>query len=208
VYHQEKFLHPKMTASLSSGSSTTVNEVLSEQVQNKNSYKTSPSLKPSSFQPYSTPLPNGKTDANIYPEPANAVEADLERAATVHEKPHGSSSDGGPVSGIVSADFPDGGRQAWLVVFGGWCALFCTFGLINCVGVFQKYYVSGPLKEYSSSTVSWIMSGMAFVMIFSGALVNFPLPMQHGIAASWLTMSSSDDCSTTMARAGCCGEAA
>ncbi|KFA66905.1 hypothetical protein S40285_02319 [Stachybotrys chlorohalonatus IBT 40285] len=159
-----------MTASLSSGSSTTVNEVLSEQVQNKNSYKTSPSLKPSSFQPYSTPLPNGKTDANIYPEPANAVEADLERAATVHEKPHGSSSDGGPVSGIVSADFPDGGRQAWLVVFGGWCALFCTFGLINCVGVFQKYYVSGPLKEYSSSTVSWIMSGMAFVMIFSGAL--------------------------------------
>ena len=26
---------------------------------------------------------------------------------------------------------PDGGVTAWLVVLGGWCALFCTFGWIN-----------------------------------------------------------------------------
>ncbi len=29
-------------------------------------------------------------------------------------------------------DFPDGGFQAWLVVMGGFCAVFCSFGWINC----------------------------------------------------------------------------
>jgi hypothetical protein len=29
-------------------------------------------------------------------------------------------------------DFPDGGFQAWLVVAGGFCAVFCSFGWINC----------------------------------------------------------------------------
>ncbi|KAK0764675.1 hypothetical protein N5P37_002141 [Trichoderma harzianum] len=67
-------------------------------------------------------------------------------------------------------DFPQGGLEAWLVVFGGWCALFCTFGLINCVGVFEEYYVSDPLKEYSSSVVSWILSVLIFLMIFCGAI--------------------------------------
>ncbi|KAL6815962.1 major facilitator superfamily domain-containing protein [Trichoderma sp. SZMC 28013] len=67
-------------------------------------------------------------------------------------------------------DFPEGGLEAWLVVLGGWCALFCTFGLINCVGVFEEYYVSDPLKEYSSSVVSWILSVLIFLMIFCGAI--------------------------------------
>jgi hypothetical protein len=29
-------------------------------------------------------------------------------------------------------DFPDGGFQAWIVVVGGFCAIFCGFGWINC----------------------------------------------------------------------------
>lgn len=29
-------------------------------------------------------------------------------------------------------DPPDGGFQAWLVVVGGFCAVFCGFGWINC----------------------------------------------------------------------------
>lgn len=29
-------------------------------------------------------------------------------------------------------DFPDGGFQAWLVVFGGFCLVFASFGWINC----------------------------------------------------------------------------
>jgi hypothetical protein len=68
--------------------------------------------------------------------------------------------------------FPDGGLEAWLVVLGGWYALFCTFGLVNCVGVFEQYYVSGPLKEYDQSIVSWILSVLVFLQIFCGSIVS------------------------------------
>jgi hypothetical protein len=39
-------------------------------------------------------------------------------------------------------DFPDGGFQAWLVVVGGFCAIFCGFGWINCedLSKSQKQY--------------------------------------------------------------------
>jgi hypothetical protein len=32
---------------------------------------------------------------------------------------------------------PDGGLQAWLMVLGAWCALFCTFGWINSTSTYQ-----------------------------------------------------------------------
>jgi hypothetical protein len=38
---------------------------------------------------------------------------------------------------------PDGGLQAWLMVLGAWCALFCTFGWINSMSTYQ----SGIKKE-------------------------------------------------------------
>jgi hypothetical protein len=76
-----------------------------------------------------------------------------------------------PEEDIVDS-FPDGGVEAWLVVLGAWCALVCTFGLINSVGVFEQYYVSGPLKEYNQSTVSWILSALLFLQIFCGSIVS------------------------------------
>ena len=69
-------------------------------------------------------------------------------------------------------DFPDGGLDAWLCVLGGWCALFSSFGLINCVGVFVQQYSAGPLAGYSLSTVTWITSLQVFMMTGSGLLVS------------------------------------
>ncbi|CAK7229619.1 hypothetical protein SBRCBS47491_007312 [Sporothrix bragantina] len=131
------------------------------------------------------PSQNNETDANIYPDPANVVEADLEKGGYAPEEEdenNGSSNNNtqkdeesapapappaGP-PGMSPADFPDGGLEAWLVVFGGWCGLFCTFGLINCIGVFEAYYVAGPLSNYSQGTVSWILSVEVFFMTFGG----------------------------------------
>ncbi|KAJ4357131.1 uncharacterized protein N0V89_001706 [Didymosphaeria variabile] len=62
--------------------------------------------------------------------------------------------------------FPDGGLEAWLVVMGGFCAVFASFGWINCVGVFQDYYKSTLLPNYSSSQVAWIPSTESFMMFF------------------------------------------
>lgn len=75
-------------------------------------------------------------------------------------------------AGPSPQDFPDGGRDAWLVLFGGWCALFCTFGLINCVGVFQSYYITHSLSNYDPSAVSWITSTQVFMMNFLGIIVG------------------------------------
>ncbi|KAK7407980.1 hypothetical protein QQX98_009851 [Neonectria punicea] len=156
-----------MRRSTSSSSSETVNEKLPIPPRT-----TTTDGEKSDAPPYSMqriPSQNNETDANIYPEPANAVQADLERGGLAVPEP---AKPGAPAAppGMAPADFPDGGREAWLVVFGGWCALFCTFGLINCVGVFQAYYLREPLREYDSSTVSWIMSVQVFFMIFSGAV--------------------------------------
>jgi len=72
--------------------------------------------------------------------------------------------------GFDPADFPDGGLRAWLVVFGGWCGLFCTFGLINCIGVFEEYYAHGPLASYDPGRISWILSVQAAAMSFFGII--------------------------------------
>ncbi|KAF4126012.1 Major Facilitator Superfamily [Geosmithia morbida] len=77
---------------------------------------------------------------------------------------------GGPPPGMAPGDFPDGSLEAWIVVFGASCGLFSTFGLINCVGIFQKYYVEGPLSHLSPSSISWILSAQVFFMVSGGAV--------------------------------------
>ena len=47
-------------------------------------------------------------------------------------------------------------------------ALFVNFGWITSIGVFQDYYQTHQLKEYSPSTVAWIPALQAFMM-FVGA---------------------------------------
>ena len=37
-----------------------------------------------------------------------------------------------PHAGVDPNAFPDGGLEAWLVVSGAFCCLFCSFGWINC----------------------------------------------------------------------------
>lgn len=70
---------------------------------------------------------NKETEANIFPEGTAEAEADLEKGGAIPKA--------APVAGGVNpADFPDGGLEAWLVVAGGWCCLFTSFGWINCIG--------------------------------------------------------------------------
>ncbi|KAI1480148.1 MFS general substrate transporter [Daldinia eschscholtzii] len=68
--------------------------------------------------------------------------------------------------------FPEGGIQAWIVVFGCWCGMFCTFGLVNCIGVFEEYYTSqsSPMSNYSEGVISWITSLQAWGLPFGGII--------------------------------------
>ncbi|MCJ1424431.1 hypothetical protein MMC29_002319 [Sticta canariensis] len=66
--------------------------------------------------------------------------------------------------------FPDGGFEAWLVVSGGFFCLFCSFGWINCIGIFQAYYQENQLKNLSPSTIAWIPSLEVFMMFVGGPI--------------------------------------
>lgn len=67
---------------------------------------------------------------------------------------------------------PDGGTRAWLMILGTWCCSFCSYGWINSVGIFQQYYATGPLRDYSASQIAWIPSLQIFFMAFLGPLIG------------------------------------
>lgn len=51
--------------------------------------------------------------------------------------------------------------------------MFCSFGWINCLGVFQNYYQTHQLRDYSPSSIAWISSIEIFMMFFPGPLVGW-----------------------------------
>ncbi|KAJ6497558.1 major facilitator superfamily domain-containing protein [Mycena sanguinolenta] len=72
---------------------------------------------------------------------------------------------------IWSQEYPDGGARAWLVVFGGACITFSTFGYVNAWGIFQSYYTQNILKDSSPSNIAWIGS-IQYSLIFIPGLVS------------------------------------
>lgn len=69
-------------------------------------------------------------------------------------------------------DFPEGGLQAWLVVFGSFCGMFSVYGLINTAAVFESYFSENQLKDYSSSQIGWIFSLYLFMVFIVGIQVG------------------------------------
>lgn len=69
-------------------------------------------------------------------------------------------------------EFPEGGFQAWLVVFGSFCAMLSVYGLINSSAVFESYFATNQLVDYDSSTIGWIFSVYLFVVFFAGIQVG------------------------------------
>ncbi|KAF1985775.1 monocarboxylate transporter [Aulographum hederae CBS 113979] len=83
---------------------------------------------------------------------------------------------------------PDGGMQAWLVVAGGFCCLFVSFGWINCIGVFQNYYEKNQLRDMSPSTIAWIPSLEAFMMFLFGPVVG---KLYDNYGPRWILLTGS-----------------
>ncbi|KAK9474980.1 major facilitator superfamily domain-containing protein [Dipodascopsis tothii] len=67
---------------------------------------------------------------------------------------------------------PDVGVRAWLNVAGGFCALFCSFGYVNVLGVFLNYYKDNQLSDYTSSEIAWITSLNSCILIIGGLIVG------------------------------------
>ncbi|KLU87819.1 hypothetical protein MAPG_06810 [Magnaporthiopsis poae ATCC 64411] len=69
---------------------------------------------------------------------------------------------------------PDGGATAWLQVLGSWVILVDTWGLVNSFGVFQTHYKATMLPSTSPSSISWIGSLQASLLMLVG-VVSGPL---------------------------------
>jgi MFS family permease len=60
--------------------------------------------------------------------------------------------------------------QSWLAVAGASLALYCTVGFLNAFGLYQEYYATGLLKNYTDSDISWIGS-IAIFLLYAGSPV-------------------------------------
>lgn len=79
----------------------------------------------------------------------------------------------------VSIAYPEGGFQAWLVVFGSFCMITATYGTMAGIGVFQSYLEQHQLVKYSTNSVSWITSMFVFLNLSLGLQVG-PLCDRYG----------------------------
>lgn len=68
--------------------------------------------------------------------------------------------------------YPEGGKEAWLVVLGSFMGLFGSLGLVNTIGTFQAYIETNQLKDYSSGNVGWIFGMFAFLTFFCGVQIG------------------------------------
>ncbi|KAJ4478991.1 MFS general substrate transporter [Lentinula aciculospora] len=82
-----------------------------------------------------------------------------------------------------TADPPEGGLQAWLVVVGAMCSTFTTFGYVNAWGVFQEYYQENVLSHSSPSEIAWIGSIQYALVFLPGLPIGrlFDLGYSHSV---------------------------
>ncbi|KAF1808220.1 MFS general substrate transporter [Eremomyces bilateralis CBS 781.70] len=76
-------------------------------------------------------------------------------------------------------DYPEGGLQGWLVVFGAFAGMMAAFGILNTAGIFQAYFAEHQLQGYDESTLGWIFSIAFFLAFFCGIQIG-PIFDAHG----------------------------
>lgn len=69
-----------------------------------------------------------------------------------------------------TSNAPDGGLVAWLQVIASFMLFFNSWGLVNTYGAYQTFYEANLLAHQSSSSISWIGSIQAFLLLLVGPL--------------------------------------
>ncbi|KAK9414243.1 putative Major facilitator superfamily (MFS) profile domain-containing protein [Seiridium unicorne] len=110
-----------------------------------------------------------------------------------------SDSASDPQTLLQDETYPEGGLEAWLVVFGSFCGLVASLGLMNSIAIFQTYNAAHQLSNYSTGTVGWIYSIYTFLAFGCGVYIGpwfdkygprwLLLPGGIGIVASLMLMS-------------------
>ncbi|EXJ77103.1 hypothetical protein A1O3_10261 [Capronia epimyces CBS 606.96] len=104
--------------------------------------------------------------------PQSTPEQDTEKSSLEHA-PNNEAPKAPYNPWMDPASFPDGGLRAWLTVAGAAACFFVSWGWINCIGVFQDYYMRAELSQYSPSTVAWIPALETFFMLATGPVAGY-----------------------------------
>ncbi|OOO10547.1 major facilitator superfamily MFS_1 [Aspergillus oryzae] len=99
--------------------------------------------------------------------------------------------------------YPEGGPRAWLVVFGAWCAMIPSMGLLNSLGILHAWTSTHQLQGYSKSSIGWIYGAYGFFLYFAGAQAGpifdaygpayVVIPGSIGIVAALICFSFSEE---------------
>ncbi|KAH6981535.1 riboflavin transporter MCH5 [Ilyonectria sp. MPI-CAGE-AT-0026] len=81
--------------------------------------------------------------------------------------------------------FPEGGLEAWLVVFSAFLGLLAALGITNTIAVFQLYVSTHQLSEYSEASIGWVFSIYLFLAFFCGIYIG---PVFDKFGLRWLTL--------------------
>ena len=119
-------------------------------------------------------------------KPPACSSEDMEKR-TVPAEPHAPE---GPLNPAVpeSELYPEGGRAAYLSLFGCFCAWMCAFGLMNTIGTFQAYLGTHQLAGYSEADIGWIFGLYLFMAYCCGVQTG---PIFDSIGPRWLTVVGS-----------------
>ncbi|GLB07710.1 hypothetical protein AtubIFM57258_003071 [Aspergillus tubingensis] len=127
-------------------------------------------------------FPSDNDASSIRPLPTNHIAG----PNTVETEKHSAAQDSAP-----PPPAPDGGIVAWvqvvgasLLFFNSWSVLLdhpCAVplidpkdyrGIINTFGVYQSYYETRLLKDYSPSSIAWIGTVQSFLLLSLGPVVG------------------------------------
>ncbi|GAW24846.1 hypothetical protein ANO14919_144400 [Xylariales sp. No.14919] len=115
-------------------------------------------------------------DFNTNPSPQMFV---VQNDGPPSENEKGDEESGRAVTLLGDETYPEGGLEAWLVVFGSWCGLVAALGVLNTVATFQTYVSTHQLSGYSEGTVGWIFSLYTALTFFCGIYIG-PLFDKYG----------------------------
>ncbi|KAF8549744.1 MFS general substrate transporter [Imleria badia] len=110
--------------------------------------------------------------------------ADIEKQPTLPMRKsscEGTTCETSPRSSTLQAETPmipsaddnvSSRRRARLAVFGGFLALFCSFGQLTAFGTFQTWYSGHQLASKSLFSISWIGSLQLWIFFFMGGPIG------------------------------------
>ncbi|RDL36406.1 uncharacterized protein BP5553_05758 [Venustampulla echinocandica] len=84
--------------------------------------------------------------------------------------------------------FPEGGLRAWLVVFGSWCGMFASLGVLSSLATLQAYLSEHQLASHTPGKIGWIFSLYTFLTFACGIYIG---PLFDAYGPRWLVFPGS-----------------